>query len=150
MPSPQSRRDFPLSLPSRLLLSVGRMVKRKALIRRLHAVETLGCADVICSDKTGTLTENRMTVKVLWTASGETEIGKRASSEPCSAMLLDIAVLCNNALLDTPAGRKDAFTTDGEPRQKQPCSSQRPNRAFSKNSFLMSQLKSFLLIRRVK
>lgn len=100
-----------------LALSVGRMVKRKALIRRLHAVETLGCADVICSDKTGTLTENRMTVKVLWTASGETEIGKRASSEPCSAMLLDIAVLCNNALLDTPAGRKDAFTTDGEPTE---------------------------------
>ncbi len=48
-----------------LALSVNRMVKKNAVIRRLHAVETLGCANVICSDKTGTLTENRMTVKQL-------------------------------------------------------------------------------------
>lgn len=64
-------------------------------------------------------------------------------------MLLDIAVLCNNALLDTPAGRKDAFTTDGEPTEAALLIAAAKSGVF-KNSFLMSQLKSFLLIRRVK
>ena len=50
-----------------LAVSVARMKQRNALVRHLHAVETLGCASVICTDKTGTLTENRMTVTKAYT-----------------------------------------------------------------------------------
>lgn len=99
-----------------LALSVGRMVKRHALVRRLHAVETLGCANVICSDKTGTLTENRMTVKVIRTpddeillsGSGLDLTGKftagsrelKPGSHPQLTRLLTIACMCNNASLE--------------------------------------------------
>ena len=69
-----------------LALGVQRMVKRNAIIKKLPAVETLGCASVICSDKTGTLTQNRMTAVEVWTPEG----GDRA-------LTLTIGALCSDA-----------------------------------------------------
>ncbi len=109
-----------------LAMGTQRMAKRHALIKRLSAVETLGCATVICTDKTGTLTQNEMTVREVWlpgqrftvTGVGYAPQGQileagRPVDQPAQGGLRELllaATLCNNARLLPP---EEAASAEG-------------------------------------
>ena len=91
---------LPAAVTITLAIGVKRMVRRRAVVRRLPAVETLGSTTVICTDKTGTLTTNQMTVRHIWTPDGELEV-TGTGYEPVGRLLLDgveVVVADNRAL----------------------------------------------------
>ena len=111
----------PTALPAvvTIALSIGtkRLLLKKILVRRLTSVETLGSCDVICSDKTGTLTINRMTVEKGWTMDGEIDLVhplERESFSSTERLLFTIGATCNNAESSGLSSRSERSGTPTE------------------------------------
>lgn len=118
---------LPAVMTIALTLGAQRMLKRKVLIRKLSAVETLGSVTVICSDKTGTLTENQMAATIFQVADRTVELGDRSSDDyrkespelgqPEFSLMLAGAALCNDAVMRSNAGDPNQSAPMGDPTE---------------------------------
>ena len=124
---------LPATVTIALALAVRRMLRRNALVNRLHAVETLGCTSVICTDKTGTVTENKMTVRRIstpaqdygvtgngWQVNGTLTVNSTpagAHRSPALMSLLRCAVLCSHAAITRADDGADEWTVTGDPTE---------------------------------
>src|ERR1044071_1904608 len=125
---------LPVAMTVALAVGVQRMARRRAIVRKLSAVETLGATTVICSDKTGTLTRNEMTVTALWlpssgeisvTGSGYAPDGElrrndvtvSVDREPGLRRLLEAVTLCNDAQVLGPDDRDPRWRAVGDPTE---------------------------------
>jgi Ca2+-transporting ATPase len=124
---------LPVAMTIALAVGMQRMAREGAVIRRLSAVETLGSVNVICSDKTGTLTRNEMTVTALWLAGGRRigitgsgyvpegsllEAGDPANlADAALRQMLEAMVLCNDAQLVPPDGVDPRWRALGDPTE---------------------------------
>lgn len=112
---------LPATVTIALAIGVQRMIRRNAIVRKLPSVETLGCATVICSDKTGTLTQNKMAVREVYVSgilvqTDQIKAFLRENPRMGSAFgrAVEIAVTCNNARqVDSPEGSR----TVGDPTE---------------------------------
>jgi len=97
-----------------LAMGVQKMAKRNAIVRKLAAVETLGCTQVICSDKTGTLTQNKMTVTEVFT-DGKLTAVKKGMDGTLSAVFMQILALCNDCRVK--AKEDGTYDIQGDPTE---------------------------------
>ena len=97
-----------------LVLSAGiqKMSKRNAIVKQIHAVETLGAVNVICSDKTGTLTQNKMTVVRWYLLGEETESKNVKKNDPVFVTLLEGFLACNDAKYSVETGEEIGDPTE--------------------------------------